>query len=144
VPDQIRAGDLIALAAIIIGFGATIIAFRIQREAAMEEADERVWLPWADWLILIAVALCVVFVVLLLATVTRWRIAFASAAGAAAMVLEGGYIPSILAHYRILFGKDRAEKGILREPGEPAEVGFVIVTAVVAALTFGFVFCQQH
>ena len=41
-------------------------------------------------------------------------------------------------------GKDRAEKKIPREPGEPAEIGFVIVTAVVAALTFAFVFCQQR
>jgi hypothetical protein len=70
--------------------------------------------------------------------------AFASAAGAAAIVLEAGYIPSILAHYRIWFGKDRQKKGVLREPGEPAEMGFIILTSVLAAFTFAFVLCQQH
>lgn len=142
--DQIRAGDLIALSAIIIGFGSTIIAFRIQREITMEKHAERLWLPWADWLILLAIALSVTFVVLLLAGITPTRTAFASAAGASAIVLEAGYIPSILAHYRIWFGKERHTKHAPRDPGEPAEKGFVILTCLIAAIVFGTVFCQQH
>jgi uncharacterized RDD family membrane protein YckC len=142
--DQIGTGDLIALAAIIIGFGSTIVTFRIQREVAMEEAGECLWLPWADWLILLAIFLCVAFVILLLATVTPSRVAIASAAGAAAIVLEAGYIPSILAHYRIFFGKRRARDKILRERGEPAEKISVILTLVVATLVFVFVVWRQH
>jgi phosphoglycerol transferase MdoB-like AlkP superfamily enzyme len=142
--DRIGAGDLIALAAIIIGFGSTIIAFRIQREVAMDEKGERLWVPWADWLVLLAIALCVAFVIFLLARVTPCRIAFASAAGASAIVLEAGYIPSILAHYRILFGKDRTKQRLPRERGEPAEMVFVTLTVVLAVIAFAFVHCQQR
>ena len=141
--DRIGAGDLIALAAIIIGFGSTIVTFRIQREVAMEKEAERIWLPWADWLILLAIGLSVTFVVLLLAKVTPVRTAFAAAAGATAIVLEAGYIPSILAHYRIWFGKGRHQKRIPREQGEPAEKVFVILTIAVAVLTLAFVFASN-
>ena len=141
MPDQIRAGDLIALAAIIIGFGSTIISFRIQREIAMDEKNERLWVPWADWLILLAIGLSAAFVVLLLAKVTPIRTAFAAAAGAAAIVLEVGYIPSILAHYRIWFGKNRTGQ---RDRGEPAEIVCVMLTVTVAVIAFAFVHCQQH
>jgi hypothetical protein len=141
--DQIRAGDLIALAAIIIGFGSTIVALRIQREVAMEEAGEPLWFPWSDWLILLAIALCVAFVISLLGKITPCRITLACAAGASAIVLEAGYIPSILAHYRIWFGKERTKRHILRERGEPAEKVLVILTGVAAVAAFVFVFCQQ-
>jgi uncharacterized RDD family membrane protein YckC len=110
----------------------------------MEEKGETLWLPWADWLILIAVLLCVAFVTALLARVTPLRIAIASATGAAAIVLEAGYIPSILAHYRTFFGKQRAKDQLPRERGEPAEMAFVILTGVAAVIAFGLVFCQQR
>jgi hypothetical protein len=140
-PATIAAGDLIALAAIIIGFGSTVIVFRIQREMTMGERGETVWLACSDYLILIAVGLCLFLVVLpLLATVTPCLLAVASSAGAAAMVLEAGYIPSILAHYRIGIGASR--KGP-RERCEPWECRLVIVSFVIAVAAGAWVLAKH-
>jgi hypothetical protein len=128
-PEAVAAGDLLALAAIIIGFGSTVIMFRIQRELKMEREGEPMWLSCSDSLIFVSVGLCAAFVVLLLAAVTPCRVAVASAAGAASIVLEAGYVPSILAHYRIGIGTSRKGK---RERCEPWECGFVALSFVAA------------
>lgn len=132
---------MIALATIIIGFGSTVIMFRIQRELKMGERGETVCLACSDFLILIAVGLCLFLVVLpLLASVTPFLLAVASSAGAAAIVLEAGYIPSILAHYRIGIGASR--KGP-RDRCEPWEGRLVILSFVIAVAAGAWVLATR-
>jgi hypothetical protein len=50
-------GDLIAIAAIVIGFVLTVIMFRVQRELYMRDKGEPNWVPWADWLIIVSLFL---------------------------------------------------------------------------------------
>jgi hypothetical protein len=130
--------DLIAVSAIVVGFGVTAIMFRVQRELyVLEVLDVGVcWLAWADYLILGSIGLAVfgATVPLLLAPAPpQLLIALAASSSVAAVVLQAGYVPSILAHYRIELGAKR--KGP-REKGEPVERRFVIGSAVCAAALF--------
>jgi hypothetical protein len=140
--------DLIAVAAMIFGFGIVVIMFRVQRELWVQEhhPEWRNWIPWADWLIFASVLLagCLTIFPLLAFPVTRSSKAIAAASCGSAILLQIGYVPAILAHYRIFFGRKRATDHVPREPGEPAEKVSVILTAVIAVLAFAFVFCQQH
>jgi hypothetical protein len=106
-------GELIAVAAIIVGFGLTVFMFRIQRELWVQEKhpDWPNWVAWSDFLIILSLLLGVsVSVALLLPAPTPRREAFASAACVGAFILQVGYIPAILAHYRIEMGKKRTEE----------------------------------
>src|ERR1043165_5789430 len=125
-------GDLISAAAIIVGFGVTVIMFRVQRELFVLETLRRtpLWLSWADYLILSSVTLAVFGVIVpMLAFGNRYRILVSTAAGicVAAVILQAGFIPSILAHYRIELGARREGP---RDKGEPIERAFVITTAI--------------
>jgi len=119
---RIPSSDLIAVATIIVGFGVTVIMFRVQRELWVRDKhpDWPNWLAWADWLILVSVALAVFFVVtplLAFPIVTKWREALAAGSSVSAILLQVGYIPAILAHYRIEVGTQRTgarEKGRAR------------------------------
>jgi hypothetical protein len=53
------ASELIAVSAIVVGFGVTAIMFRVQRELYVYEQlkIKTLWLSWADYLILGSVAL---------------------------------------------------------------------------------------
>jgi peptidoglycan biosynthesis protein MviN/MurJ (putative lipid II flippase) len=133
MPD---ADTLATVASIIAGFGAAMLAFRIEREAEGQEEGESPWIPWADALLLSAIFASLLLVVLpivsfpkphgLAATVPR-------AACSAACILASGYIVSILAHYRLLFGRKRRGE---RQNPEPAERWLVIGTALLSAAVF--------
>lgn len=130
--------DLIAVSAIVVGFGVTAIMFRVQRELYVLEVLKRqpLWLAWADYLILGSVTLAVfgATVPLLVApSPSRALVALAASSCVAALILQAGYIPSLLAHYRIELGARRHGP---RAKGEPAERGFVIGTAISAAVLF--------
>lgn len=144
MPTEPR-GDLIAVAAIIVGFGLTVIMFRVQRELDVQENRPKwpTWLAWSDYLIIVSVALALCFAIiplLALPPLTRLTEALASAACVGAVILQAGYIPGILAHYRIEIGSDR--KGD-RDKGEPAEKWIVRVSFTVAAIGIIFAFCQH-
>jgi hypothetical protein len=77
------------------------------------------WVAWADWLIIGATLLCLVG---LLPIVAGWgtasgRLRVASAATTAAVVLTFGYVPAILAHYRLIFRGQR--RGARKNPEPP-------------------------
>jgi hypothetical protein len=89
---RLLSGDFIAVGAILVGFGLTVIMFRLQRELDVQEQHPqwRTWLAWSDYLILASMLLAVFFVVLpVLAfpAVTRMREALASAACISAIIL---------------------------------------------------------
>src|SRR5689334_14674945 len=104
--------DFIAVSAIVVGFGVTAIMFRVQRELYVLETlkIEFLWLAWADYLILVSIMLAVLGATLPLLIVpapSEKLIALAAASCIAALILQAGYVPSILAHYRIELGARR-------------------------------------
>jgi hypothetical protein len=140
--------DLVAIAAMIFGFGIVVIMFRVQRELWVQEHYPKweTWTSWADWLILASIPLVGCLTIFSLLAFPRMRLgeALAAASCGSAVVLQIGYIPAIMAHYRIFFGMQRRKDGIPRDRGEPAEKVFVILTVVIAVLAFAFVFYQQR
>lgn len=101
----------------------------------MEKAGERIWLPWADWLLMGAILASLLLVILPL------LIGFANtlpvAAAAASCIAVAGYIPSLLAHYRIIFGAGRSGP---RTNPEPWECFLVISTAIAAIVVGGWAY----
>jgi hypothetical protein len=133
------ASILVTIASITIAFGIPILLYRIQRENQMRAEQERVWLPWSDWPLLIAVMSSLLFV--LVPTAGGYIPSFSSAVSVASSICLAGYIPSILAHYRIMFGASR--HGPRNNP-EPMERVFVILTAVAAIGAFIFLYFFQQ
>jgi hypothetical protein len=143
MPTQLAMTDLIAMAAIVMGFGVTVVMFRLQREAEiekdrlrqqaeMEKDSEPTWIAYSDWLILFSIFVSLLFVFFPLFLLPyQLAISIAHAGCFAAIVLQAGYIPSILAHYRLLLGKNR--KGP-RENPEPKERLFVWLSIAIAIL----------
>ena len=130
----------LTVASIFSGFGVTVLMFRLQREISIMEdpdrQDEPTWLAWADYLILIVVALSLLLVVLPImlsdsANVVVHQLAAATCSACA--ILVAAYPWAILAHYRILFGSSRSGK---RERGEPAERLVVLVSGILATGIF--------
>jgi uncharacterized membrane protein len=124
-------GTLATIASIIAAFGIAMLFFRIQRELSMSEKKERVWLPLADWLLVFATLISLLLVILPLLFEVRKEMPVAAAA--AATILVAGYVPAILSHYRIVFGRHRQGQ---RDNPEPAEKVAVITFAVIAVLVF--------
>ena len=126
------------LATIIVGFTANILAFRLAREARMK----RKWVPWADRMLIGGSVVALGFVIL--PTVVSQKMNPAGlmprAACAAVLVMLGGYFFAILAHYRLVFGRDPK---IPREAGEPAEKIIVWITLVVAVCVVLVVICKS-
>src|SRR5205823_2798240 len=91
--------DLVAVAAIIIGFGVTAIMFRLQRETSFRE-DQR-WIAGADYLIFLSVSFGVISVVSLLVYPSQGTKVLARLCCVAAVICLAGYIPAILNHYGI-------------------------------------------
>jgi uncharacterized membrane protein len=141
----VEPGDLIAAATLIVGFGVTVIMFRVQRELWVQEhhPGSPTWLAWSDYLILASVGLALFLVLvplLFLRVITPLVQAVAAAACVAAVFLQAGYIPSILAHYRIEIGRGR--KGD-RLKGEPAERLLAVASAALAIGAFILVICWR-
>ena len=116
-------GILGIIASVIAGFGGAMLLFRLQREQS-----EPPWLPWADRLLILATLIALLLVLLpLVATTNRPGVmAHLPAAGCtAALILMAGYIPAILAHFRLFFGA-----------GKPAERVIVLLTAIIALVAF--------
>jgi hypothetical protein len=134
----VGAGEIISASAIVAGFGVTAIMFRIQRELYVYEVLKKkpLWLAWADYLVLTSVALAVfggTVPLLAVPTIPRSIIGVAAAACVAALVLLAGYVPSILAHYRIELGARREGP---HAKGEPLERWFVIGSLICATAAF--------
>ena len=128
MPD---AATLATIASIISGFGVTALVFRIQRELEMARRGEQTWITWADRLLIGAVLISLLLVVLPLASFpgSPRILKLAASMCSASTVLVGGYIPSILAHYRLAFGRNRVG---LRDNPEPAERVWVYVTILLS------------
>lgn len=129
---------LATVAGIIAGIGTAVLPFRVHRELLMAEKREPVWLPWADHLLVAATLVSLLLVLLpvvLGLSLKPLGLRLASAGCAFALVLTAGYVPAVLAHYRIMFGKARTGP---RQNPEPAERFIVVLCVVLASLSFGF------
>ena len=127
---------LTTVASIIAGVGGTMLSFRIQRELQMHEQGEPPWIPYADWLLISTVMLSLFLVILPLvafSVTSPFVLRFARAACTAITIMVGGYIFSLLAHYRLIFGQGRSGP---RDNPEPAERRFVQLTTVLAVALF--------
>jgi len=127
---------LATVASIISAFGAAMLFFRIQRELKVTQQNEDIWIPWADWLLIAATVTSLILVILPIVTLgpeSKLVMKVSIAGCSASTALVAGYIFSVLAHYRLLFGKNRLGA---RENPEPAEKVLVRVTIVVAVLLF--------
>ena len=136
---EIGSSDLLTAAAVIVGFGITVIMFRVQREIQVQEKGEPSWLAWSDYLILGSIFLTIglaILPLLMLPWVSTLTRSLAASACVAAFILQAGYVFGILAHYRIEIGRKR--KGP-REKGEPAERLIVKLSAVFAGIGFAIV-----
>jgi uncharacterized membrane protein len=143
--DTMDAGTLATIASVISAFGAAMLFFRIQRELDMGKQGERIWLPVADWLLVAATLMCLLFVLVPLVSYSATKlpasaIKLSAAAAGSAAILVAGYVFSILAHYRILFGYERLfwgrrRKGARDNP-EPSELLLSIATSAFAFLFF--------
>lgn len=125
--------DLITVASIVAGFGVAMIFFRIRRELEMGSAGERVWIPWADWLIVIATLSSLLLVLLPMLVFERHNklaVALSTSVCAGCIVLVAGYVFTILAHYRLLFGRDRIGP---RDNPEPAERVLFFLSIMIAS-----------
>lgn len=133
MPDD---ATLATVASVIAGFGAAMLAMRIEREARGQEQGETPWIPWADAALIAAILVSLLLVILPIVAVPSAKgflSALPRAACAAACILVAGYVLSILAHYRLLFGRQRRGE---RENPEPAERWWVIGTAVTSTAVF--------
>jgi hypothetical protein len=132
---QLTPGDLIAVAAIVLGFGVVVVMFRVQREIEMQTKGEQTWIARSDYLVLFSIVLSALFVLLPILAIPGYRftVPLARAGCVAAVILEVGYIPAILAHYRLGFGKNRSGP---RDNPEPMERLVIWATTIFAALCF--------
>lgn len=139
---MVDSGSVLTAASIIAGFGVTVLMFRLQRELQISDKNweslerERMptWIPPADYLVISAVLISLLFGVLpLLVTEVdpkqSPRLSVASCA--AATVLLAGYIPSILAHYRFIYGLHKPRPYFLWW-----ELFFVTLTIIGALVVF--------
>jgi hypothetical protein len=124
-------GDLLSVASILAAFGSAMLFFRIQRELEMHERAEIQWIPWADWLLILATLIALLAVILPIFFSAGLRLPLAAAS--AATVLLAGYVLAILAHYRIILGFGR--KGPRTNP-EPGELVVVLLLLAAAAGVF--------
>jgi len=124
-------GDLLTVASILAAFGSAMLFFRIQRELTMHDRAEIQWIPWADWLLILATLVSLLAVILPIFFAAGLRLPLAAAS--AATVLAAGYVPAILAHYRIILGFGR--QGPRTNP-EPSELFIVLLSLVAATSAF--------
>lgn len=132
------------VASIVVGFGAVVLMFRIQRELYVRESLKCSvnWIARADWLVVIAMFLAgLLGLALPLSGFTLtglWqRLPLAGCISAITLLL--GYVFAILAHYRLLRNgpktKDDGTEQARTNP-EPPEGAIFWITLIIAAVTF--------
>jgi len=127
-------GVVASVASIVVGFGATILVFRIQRELEMRNRGEATWIARADWLIVIATTIAGFAGLILPLSIPQLQYTpLPSAACASAVALLVGYVFAILAHYRLIFGRTRSGP---RENPEPAESALFWCFLALAVVVF--------
>lgn len=132
-PSWPDSGTLASIAAVITAFTVAMLFFRIQRELQMADKFEINWIPWADWLLLGAAWLSLLFVILPLVAAHPTSFAYQvlpSAACAATVILVAGYTVAILAHYRLILGGSKGESRVNPELGERHVVTLTVVIAI--------------
>lgn len=100
----------------------------------MAQKGERTWIPLADCLLILAVIFSLFLVILPLILTSHSSLfigKLARAGCSASTVVLGGYIPSILAHYRLIFGNKRKGPRVNPEPAEKAWIVITILSAIV-------------
>ena len=115
-----------------------MLLFRVQREIAMHEQSELTWIPWADWLLVVATLFSLLLVIIPLVVLDPNGSAFKilpSAACAGAAMLVAGYPFAILAHYRFILPGDRTGP---RVNPEPPERWIVVITGLVSFGVFSW------
>jgi hypothetical protein len=134
---------LASISSIVGAFGAGMLFFRIGRELQMQSKNEPIWIPRADLLILGATLLSLFQLLLLIAVDEFSQIRLlARAMTGSSIVLLIAYLPALLSHYRIWFGRGRTGP---REIGEPWEIlfvyggGLIAVTIMIIAIVMVFV-----
>jgi hypothetical protein len=133
-------GTLTTVASVVAGFGVAILVFRVQREIEMARSGERTWIAVADYLIIAATltVLLLVLLPLLIADLAAPGVrGLTSSAALAAVLMIAGYIPAILAHYRLLI-PGRTGPRSNPEPSEAWIVGATLVLAAGAAAYSAF------
>lgn len=126
---------LISVAGIVIAFGVAVLVFRLRRELEMADKGERAWVAFSDWLVIIAMGVASLFVILpLLAGDSASSARLPRAAAALSVVLALGWVPSILAHYRLILGPSRTGPRHNPEPGELLVVFLSVLVGVAAFL----------
>lgn len=140
--EAMDSGVVSTVASIIAGFGVAMLFFRIQRELEMQGRDEIIWIPWADWLLIVATLISLIGVLFPLLLLPAFPLIgrFIVAACGASVLLVAGYVLAILAHYRLLWGKCRSGP---RDNPEPAERVLVYLSVVVSLLCFAGVICLK-
>lgn len=138
---------LVTAASIIAGFGAALIAFRLERELEIERRDQELpphrreghWFPASDWLLVISNVAALCFVVAPLVAIespSPRTIRLTSAVCTATAIMLAGYIPSILAHYRFFYGLTKKE----RKNPTLLEAVFLSITVIAAILAFAMTY----
>jgi len=130
--------SLSTIAMAIVGLAFTILIFRIKRELDMAEKGETTWIAFSDWLVIIALLVAGLFVLVpLLANDAAGRSRVLISAVSFSIVMMLGWVPAILAHYRLIFGRRRSGP---RQNPEPAEGIIVIVIVLLSTAAFGLTY----
>lgn len=131
---MIGTGVLVGVAVMIVTLGFSVLIYRIQRELKMHERGEIVWIATADWLMVVATAVSILFVLLPVSigdVSAQGRLP--TSAAAFGLTLTLGFVPAILAHYRLILGGSRQGPRTNPEPGEALVVAATLVTAILVA-----------
>jgi hypothetical protein len=127
---------LAQIASIIAAFSVAMLFFRVPRELEMRKRGKEVWIPFSDQLLIYATLLSL-FLVILPIIMTREATPFVvnltRASCAAAVIMLGGYIPGILAHYRLIWGRHLEAP---RQNPEPTEKVIVLASILIAFVAF--------
>jgi hypothetical protein len=131
------AGMLTTVASIISALGGAMLVFRIQREIEMHKAGEITWIPKCDLLLIAATEISLLLVLLpslVISHSSRWMV-LPAAACASTVILMAGYVPGILAHYRLILSGGRSGPRTNPEPSEFWIMLFTGISAVLAAVS---------
>jgi hypothetical protein len=113
-------------AGVVVGFSVTAFTFRIGREARKRDDGHAYWLPPADFLLVVSLAVVLIGVFVL--PVLGAGLAFARYALGWAFLLLATYPLALAAHYEILLGKPPAaeQRGGWKTPQEEAVVWIAV------------------